>query len=42
LRVRPPCFALTAGLAKMVTGGYIADIVATFGQLNMIGGELER
>ena len=42
LRVRPPSFALTGGLAKMIKGGYIADIVATFGQINMIGGELER
>jgi NADH-quinone oxidoreductase subunit D len=42
VRVRPPCFALTAGLARMIKGGYIADIVTTFGQINMIGGELER
>ncbi len=42
LRVRPPSFALTAGLSRMIKGGYIADIVATFGQINMIGGELER
>lgn len=42
LRVRPPCFTLTAGLSKLIKGGYIADIVSTFGQVNMIGGELER
>jgi len=42
VRVRPPCFALTAGLSAMIKGGYIADIVSTFGQINMIGGELER
>ncbi|MBI4351340.1 MAG: NADH-quinone oxidoreductase subunit D [Elusimicrobia bacterium] len=42
VRVRPPCFALTGGLSKMIKGGYIADIVSTFGQINMIGGELER
>jgi NADH-quinone oxidoreductase subunit D len=42
LRVRPPCFSLTGGLPRMIKGGYIADIVATFGQINMIGGELER
>jgi len=42
MRVRPPCFALTGGLSKMIKGGYIADIVSTFGQINMIGGELER
>lgn len=42
VRMRPPSFALTAGLSKMIKGGYIADIVSTFGQINMIGGELER
>lgn len=42
LRVRPPCFTLTAGLSRMIKGGYIADIIPTFGQINMIGGELER
>jgi len=42
VRVRPPCFTLVAGLSKLIQGGYIADIVATFGQINMIGGELER
>ena len=42
LRVRPPCFPLTGGLSQMIKGGYIADIIATFGQINMIGGELER
>ena len=42
LRVRPPCFYLTAGLSKMIQDQYVADIIATFGQINMIGGELER
>lgn len=42
VRVRPPCFPLTSALSRMIKGGYIADIIATFGQLNMIGGELER
>lgn len=42
LRVRPPCFALMQGLSKMIEGGYIADIIATFGQINMIAGECER
>ncbi len=42
VRMRPPSFALTAGLSRMIKGGYIADIVSTFGQINMIGGELER
>ncbi len=42
VRVRPPCFSLTGGLSRMIKGGYIADIISTFGQINMIGGELER
>ena len=42
VRVRPPCFSLTGGLSRMIQGGYIADIISTFGQINMIGGELER
>ncbi len=42
VRVRPPSLPLTAALPAMVKGGYIADVVATFGQINMIGGELER
>jgi NADH-quinone oxidoreductase subunit D len=42
VRVRPPCFPLTGGLSRMIKGGYIADIISTFGQINMIGGELER
>jgi NADH-quinone oxidoreductase subunit D len=41
-RLRPPCFTLTAGLPRLLEGAYIADIVPTFGQINMIGGELER
>jgi len=26
----------------MLTGGMIADIITTFGQVNMIGGECDR
>ncbi|MGC8867644.1 MAG: NADH-quinone oxidoreductase subunit D [Elusimicrobiales bacterium] len=42
VRVRPPCFPITSALSQLIKGGYIADIIATFGQINMIGGELER
>lgn len=42
VRVRPPCFPITSALSDLIKGGYIADIIATFGQINMIGGELER
>jgi NADH-quinone oxidoreductase subunit D len=42
VRVRPPCFQLTAALPKMINGGMVADIIPTFGSINMIGGELDR
>jgi NADH-quinone oxidoreductase subunit D len=42
LRLRPPCFALMQGVSEMIKNGYIADIIATFGQINMIAGECER
>ena len=41
-RVRPPCFALMQGLSKMLRGGMVSDIVATFGTINMIAGENDR
>jgi NADH-quinone oxidoreductase subunit D len=41
-RVRPPCFALMQGLSKMLRGGMVADIVATFGTIKMIAGENDR
>jgi NADH:ubiquinone oxidoreductase subunit D len=31
-----------AALHRMVEGGMVADIVPTFGSINMIAGELER
>lgn len=42
VRVRPPCFFNMAGIHKMLLGGMVADIVATFGSINMIAGELDR
>jgi NADH-quinone oxidoreductase subunit D len=42
LRVRPPCFATLAAAPKMLEGGMLADIVPTFGSINMIGGECDR
>jgi len=41
-RVRPPCFTLMQGLQKMLKGGMVSDIVATFGTINMIAGENDR
>jgi NADH-quinone oxidoreductase subunit D len=42
VRVRPPCFYSMGALGQMLTGGMIADIITTFGQVNMIGGECDR
>jgi len=42
VRARPPSLYATAGLPEMLKGQMIADVVATFGSINMIGGELER
>lgn len=41
-RVRPPCFLGMAALGDMLRGHMIADIVPTFGMINMIGGECDR
>ncbi|MFZ0888081.1 MAG: NADH-quinone oxidoreductase subunit D [Candidatus Binataceae bacterium] len=42
VRVRPPCFLAMGALNKMLSGRMIADIIATFGMINMIGGECDR
>jgi NADH-quinone oxidoreductase subunit D len=42
VRVRPPCFTLMAGLHKMIEGYMMADLIPTFGSINMIAGELDR
>jgi NADH-quinone oxidoreductase subunit D len=42
LRVRPPCWPITSSLPTLVEGGQVADIVPTFGSVNMIGGECDR
>jgi NADH-quinone oxidoreductase subunit D len=42
VRCRPPCFPAVAALPRMVEGEMIADLVPTFGSVNMIGGELDR
>ena len=42
VRVRPPCFVIMAALPLMINGDTVADIVPTFGSVNMIGGELDR
>ncbi len=42
VRVRPPCYVIMAALPILIKGGSIADIVPTFGSVNMIGGELDH
>jgi NADH-quinone oxidoreductase subunit D len=42
VRVRPPCFLGMGALNKMLIGHMIPDVVATFGMINMIGGECDR
>jgi len=42
VRCRPPCFPPLAALHRLLEGGMVADIVPSFGSVNMIGGELDR
>ncbi len=42
VRCRPPCFYGLKSAEEMIRGTMIADIVATFGSINMIGGECDR
>jgi NADH-quinone oxidoreductase subunit D len=41
-RIRPPCFAITQCLDKLIVGAMIPDVVPTFGSMNMIGGECDH
>ncbi len=42
VRCRPPCLPPLAALHRMIEGQMIADLIPTFGSVNMIGGELDR
>lgn len=42
VRVRPPCFIAMGAFHEMIKGYMLADIVPTFGMINMIGGECDR
>ncbi|MFQ5457458.1 MAG: NADH dehydrogenase (quinone) subunit D [Myxococcota bacterium] len=42
VRCRPPCFAIIQALGPMLEGAMLADIVPTFGMINMVGGECDR
>lgn len=42
VRVRPPCWYNLQAARDMLVGHMVADVVATFGMINMIGGECDR
>lgn len=42
VRIRPPCYPIMAGLHKCLVGDMMADLVPTFGSVNMIAGELDH
>lgn len=42
VRCRPPCFPIVAAMPRLVEGDMLADLIPTFGSVNMIAGELER
>ena len=42
VHVRAPSFVHLGGLHRMIVGDQLADIVPTFGSVNMIGGECDR
>jgi len=42
VRCRPPCMNPVAAIPRMIEGEMVADIIPTFGSVNMIGGELDR
>ncbi|MCG8557619.1 MAG: NADH-quinone oxidoreductase subunit D [Proteobacteria bacterium] len=42
VRVRPPCWFNMQGVRDMIVGDMLADIIPTFGSVNMIGGECDR
>ncbi|MGF1511384.1 MAG: NADH-quinone oxidoreductase subunit D [Myxococcota bacterium] len=42
IRCRPPCWPITSSLPVLVEGIMVADVVPTFGSINMIGGECDR
>ena len=42
VRVRPPCWFNLGAAREMIMGDMIADIIPTFGSVNMIGGECDR
>ena len=42
VHVRSPSFVHMGGVHRMLEGYQLADVVTTFGSVNMIGGECDR
>ncbi len=42
LHLRAPCFHIVSALEMLIRGRLVADVIPTFGSMNMIGGELDR
>jgi NADH-quinone oxidoreductase subunit D len=42
LHLRAPCFHVVSALEQLIQGRYVADVIPTFGSMNMIGVELDR
>ena len=42
VHVRAPCFTIMQALPAMLIGDMMADVIPTFGSVNMIAGELDR
>ncbi|HLC16310.1 MAG TPA: NADH dehydrogenase (quinone) subunit D [Thermodesulfovibrionia bacterium] len=42
LRIRTPSFVHTAALPRMCEGGYVADVVANIGSIDIVLGEVDR
>jgi len=42
LHLRAPCFHIVSALEQLIRGRLLADVIPTFGSMNMIGGELDR
>jgi NADH-quinone oxidoreductase subunit D len=42
VHLRAPCFHIVSALEQLIRGRLIADVIPTFGSMNMIGGELDR
>ncbi len=42
VRCRPPCLFIMSALPRILKGGFVADVVPTFGSVNMIAGEMDR